>query len=335
MKLIQWAVLLFCTAAIWLSCTQERLVDEPGNLLPKTVMEDPTLPAITVNGARLHTEAFGHPDSPMVVCIHGGPGSDYRYMLATKDLAERGFRVVFYDQMGSGLSQRFDADYYRNMGPKMLDYFYDELAGVIAHYRTSPRQKVFLLGHSWGGMMATGFIGRYPQAIKGVVVGEPGGLEWDEVLEYVGNQQRVPLWSEYINNALFLDQFLTARANQHIRLDYKMAILTGASQPNSGDNVTVPASVWRPGAVINAVSFENGNKYPFSLTQGLSQYTTPVLYLHSQKNTAHALAWAQKIAAHYPKVELFQTPGGHSDMLEPTIWKNVTRAKVLAYLNAR
>src|SRR5688500_337754 len=89
------------------SCTKERMLNEPGNLVPKTVDQDLSLPSINVNGAMLHSEAFGHPDSTIVVVIHGGPGSDYRDLLISKSLADEGYRVVFYDQRGSGLSQRF------------------------------------------------------------------------------------------------------------------------------------------------------------------------------------------------------------------------------------
>ena len=115
-------------------------------------MKIPSLPAITVNGAMLHSEAFGPPDSTMVVCIHGGPGADYRYMLNAQDLADAGYRVVFYDQRGSGLSQRFPRKSYTDLGVGAVDLMYDELSGVIAHYRTHPDQKVFLLGHSWGAI---------------------------------------------------------------------------------------------------------------------------------------------------------------------------------------
>ena len=68
------------------SC-EELNLREPGNLVPETVDQDPSIPSIIVNGAMLHSEAFGHPDSTIIVCIHGGPGSDYRYLLNYKDLA--------------------------------------------------------------------------------------------------------------------------------------------------------------------------------------------------------------------------------------------------------
>ncbi len=129
---------------------------EPGLLVPRTVDEDPDLPSITVNGAQLHSEDFGPPDSAIIVVLHGGPGSDYRYLLNCKEFANQGYRVVFYDQRGSGLSQRFPKSSYNS-----VQIMTDEVEGVIAHYRTSPAQKVFLLGHSWGAMLATAYVNEH------------------------------------------------------------------------------------------------------------------------------------------------------------------------------
>ena len=58
------------------ACKKELKVNEPGNLVPKTVTGDASISAIEVNGARLHAETFGTPTDPMVVILHGGPGAD-------------------------------------------------------------------------------------------------------------------------------------------------------------------------------------------------------------------------------------------------------------------
>src|SRR6478735_5139425 len=79
---------------------------DPGNLVPLTVAEDPSLPAIDIAGTRLHSEAFGDPDGPVIMVLHGGPGSDYRGLLPLKALADDGYRVAFWDQRGCGLSER-------------------------------------------------------------------------------------------------------------------------------------------------------------------------------------------------------------------------------------
>ena len=87
MKKVMIAVL---SALVLISCKKEQMLDEPGNLVPKTVDQDASLPSISVNGALLHSEAFGPAGGTMVVIIHGGPGSDYRGLLTTKSLADQG-----------------------------------------------------------------------------------------------------------------------------------------------------------------------------------------------------------------------------------------------------
>src|SRR4051812_5399745 len=119
------------------ACKKELKVNEPGNLVPKTVTEDASIPAIDVNGTRLHAETFGNATDPMVIMLHGGPGADYRSMLNAKALANDGYFLVFYDQRGSGLSRR------ENKSSYSLQIMLDDLTAVISHYRKSKDQKIF------------------------------------------------------------------------------------------------------------------------------------------------------------------------------------------------
>ena len=59
LKLLPMMTMLILLTII--SCKKEKLhdFDEPGNLVPKTVVEDPLLPRIEVNGTTLHGETFG------------------------------------------------------------------------------------------------------------------------------------------------------------------------------------------------------------------------------------------------------------------------------------
>ena len=204
----------------WVSSCQKGELDpsQPGNLVPLTVDQDPSLPSIQVNGTRLHAEAFGHADSALLVVIHGGPGSDYRYLLNCKEFADKGFRVVFYDQRGSGLSQRHSKDSYS------IELMADDLGAVIGHYKTHPGQKVFLLGHSWGAMLATAYINEHPDQIAGAILGEPGGFTYAQVKDYLSRSQHYGMFSEALNDAVYLDQFFTGKEDQHEILDYKFGL---------------------------------------------------------------------------------------------------------------
>ena len=96
-KKLSFLSMVLIAAIALTACQKELKVNEPGNLVPKTVTEDASLPAITINGTRFHAETFGNSEDPIVVMLHGGPGADYRSLLNAKALANDGYYVVFYD----------------------------------------------------------------------------------------------------------------------------------------------------------------------------------------------------------------------------------------------
>jgi proline iminopeptidase len=319
---------------LFMSCAKERLIDEPGNLVPKTVIEDPTLPAIYVNGSKLHSQAFGNPDGPMIVMLHGGPGADYRSLLNCKDLANHGYRVVFYDQRGAGLSERFSKKSFTSRGNGAVDLMYDELSAVIAHYRTHADQKVILIGDSWGGILGAGYAGKYPKAVQGLVIAEAGGLKWEDIVDYVKKSRSFKLWGEMSNDATYMDQFITGKEDQHEILDYKGTML-GAKNEITGEDNTKPGCFWRGGFVANTALFEVADKHKPDFSKGLENFYSPVLFIISEKNKAYQRGWANRVSAPFNSVEIWMAMGtGHSGMFsERPVWTKSTLPKILEYLN--
>lgn len=150
-------------------------VQAPQYEIPKTVEFDLGLPRQKVGDFWLHLEAFGSPTSPVVIVLHGGPGGDYRALLPLQALSDQ-YRVVFYDQRGSGLSQRVP-------DPAVtVDGLVSELNSIVDHF--SPRQPVRLVGHSWGAMLATAYIQRHADRVSHLVLGEPGMLTSEAAREF-------------------------------------------------------------------------------------------------------------------------------------------------------
>jgi len=327
-KLLNLSLAIAATVML-AACTKERKINDAGNLVPKTVEQDVSLPSIAVNGTQLHAEAFGQPDDALLIVLHGGPGADYRYLLNCKAFANEGYRVVFYDQRGSGLSKRHPKDSYT------LQLMYNDLSAVVTHYRTSPTQKVFLLGHSWGAMLATAYINQYPTRINGVVLAEPGGFVWQDVLDYVKRSRDIKFTSELLNDLLYADQFLTGKETEHAILDYKYALLgiaDGKKDNPTGDEGRTAG--WRPGAIVNKALFDIGDRDKPDWTKSLSQYTTKVLFVYSENNKAYGLAHAQKVSSPYPNRQLLKVNGaGHNMISFPTGWNNFYPT-ALTYLNS-
>jgi len=324
---------IFCFSlllgALISGCKKELSLDEPGALVPKTVDKDPSLPSIPVAGTQFHAETFGNPNDPIIVVLHGGPGSDYRYLLNCKAFADEGYFVVFYDQRGSGLSKRHNKSDYK------IDIMENDLDAVIDYYRKSPDQKVFLLGHSWGAMLATAYINAHPEKIAGAILGEPGGFIWQDVQDYVGRAQDFKLLGETLNNATYLDQFITGHADDHAILDYKFNLWAASDDAtDSPIGNEGPLPFWRGGAMVNRTMFELADQEGFDWVSNLHNFTTKVLFVYSANNKAYGEAHARKVSSAYPNVQLFKTEDAGHDMFSfPRGWQHFFPTG-LQYFNA-
>jgi proline iminopeptidase len=309
-KRLGFMTMVLMAAIVVTACRKELKVSDQGNLVPRTVTEDASLPSIPVNGTHLHAETFGNPGDPMVIMLHGGPGSDYRSMLNAKALANDGYFIVFYDQRGSGLSQRHDKSSYS------LQLMTDDLTAVISYYRKSPSQKIFLLGHSWGAMLATAYINSYPTAINGAILAEPGGFTWDETSDYISRTKKLSPFNENSNDALYPDQFFTGKENEHEILDYKLALAANfdSREGNPLGNAG-PYPFWRYGAVVQSALFETASKDGFDWTTNLGQYKTKVLFCYSEFNKAYGPGHARLLASAYPQVQLEMIKGAGHEIL--------------------
>jgi len=332
MKKVNYKMVLMVTiisANIFAGCEEEKFINEEGSLVPKTVDQDPALPSIIVNGAQLHAEAFGPVEGSLIIVLHGGPGSDYRSLLRCKEFANYGFRVVFYDQRGAGLSERFPESVYS------MQIMFDDLEAVINHYRVSPGQNVILLGQSWGAMLATAYVNEHPDAISGLILGEPGGLVWQDVVDYVDRSRDAKITSEIMNDMLYMDQFITGKSTQQEILDYKYGLLSFNENEEGnpiGNEQMVP--FWRGGAVTNKAFFDIGEAEKPDWTTNLQLFPTDILFMYSENNKAYGPDHAAKVSSAYPDVQLLEVKGAGHDMLTfETGWNNAFPV-ILEYLNS-
>ncbi len=293
------------------SCGKD--MEEPGNLVPATVDQNLSLPSAPINGTLLHLEVFGDPKDPLLIILHGGPGADYRSMLNAKAFVDDGFYLIFYDQRGSGLSKREDSDQYKHENSFQL--FIDDLDQIISKFRSSDAQKVFLLGHSWGAMLATAYINQNPMKISGAVLAEPGGFTWTQTEEYLSRSNKINFFSEALNNATFPDQIFGGQS-EHEVLDYKATFFSNFE--NAPGNTIGNAGhypFWRHGSVAFQSLISNAEEHGFDFTTHLNQYTTKILFLYSKLNQAYGIEWAETVSSPYPNVDINRVDNSGHEML--------------------
>ena len=147
---------------VWSSGDPRPFPDAAGDPLPGSISEKIW---IDVNGVTQGMVIRGRNESnPMLLWVHGGPGMpDYlltqQYPTDLEDL----FTVVWWDQRGTALS------YQPGIPPETMaiEQFISDTLAVTDYLRQRFRQeKIYLLGHSWGSLIAVQAAARSPERYR-------------------------------------------------------------------------------------------------------------------------------------------------------------------------
>ncbi|MGW8316224.1 MAG: alpha/beta fold hydrolase [Bacteroidales bacterium] len=306
-------------------------MDEPGNLVPKTVMEDPFLPRLEVNGTTLHAETMGDIEDPIIVFLHGGPGSDYRSMISQKGMEnasrypeERNvtngglsqlqdtYFCVFYDQRGAGLSPRF------NKGEVTFDLYIEDLDAIIDYYLDKKfretgiqETQVYIVGWSFGGTLATGYINEHPDKIKDLVLYEPGPIAKNIVDYFVDNTTSVfgQIGNSWLEDFLLSHDHFTA--DDHARADYQFLLGAFRSNPQFHEDINCP--LWRMGIFIEHENLDFFASDRFDITSGLSAFEGRFLMVCGELTIHEYPDYPAMEMSHFPISEYVEIYGvGHT-----------------------
>lgn len=141
------------------------------------------------DGCRLWTAAAG--DGPPLLLCHGGPGL-WDYFDGVADLLRGAARTLRWDQRGCGRSER--------RGPCTVSRFVADLDAVRHHHGA---ERVHLLGHSWGAMLALRYAIEHPDRVAGLIYVSGTGIDPEDTWKptfYRDIERRIgadlPRWRE-------------------------------------------------------------------------------------------------------------------------------------------
>ncbi|WP_373492950.1 alpha/beta fold hydrolase [Aquiflexum sp.] len=141
-------VLVFIQLALQLSCS-----DKSNTIKPEYII---------VNDTKQWIYYLGEDgDKPIILFLHGGPGTPETPFLQkyNQNLAED-FIIVCWEQRGAGKS------YYRKIPSHSMtiDQFIEDTHEVTRFLKQKfKRDKIYLMGHSWGTLIGIKAVKKYPQ----------------------------------------------------------------------------------------------------------------------------------------------------------------------------
>lgn len=117
---------------------------------------------IVVNSQSIYSKAYGNPNDTPLIFLHGGPGYNSVGFESTtaQELSENGFYVISYDRRGEG----------RSLDKKAKFTFNETFDDLNSIYDKFNLDSATLIGHSFGGIIATLYAEKHPDKTKSIVL---------------------------------------------------------------------------------------------------------------------------------------------------------------------
>lgn len=111
------------------------------------------------------TKRIGNNPTVKLLLLNGGPGATHEYFECMESfLPAEGIEIIYYDQLGCGNSQ----------DPKDTSIWdlprYVEEVEQLRKALNLTNDNFYLLGHSWGGILAMEYALKYQQNLKGLII---------------------------------------------------------------------------------------------------------------------------------------------------------------------
>jgi len=279
------------------------------------------IPITTPSGTfRVWTKRVGNNPTIKVLILNGGPGFTHEaYTAFDSYFPGAGIEYYFYDQLDTGNSDR-------PAKPELWDLprYVEEVEQVRVALKLD-RENFYLLGHSWGGLLAIEYALKYQQHLAGLVISNM--------------MASIPAYNQYANTVLIpkMDQKVVAELRQ-LEADkkYEDARYLELLMPTYYQRhiLQMPPDQW-PEPVLR--SFGRLNKGLYVTMQGpsemgasgklenwdrfadLKQITVPTLVIGASNDTMDP-AYMEKMAKEIKRGRFHLCPkGGHMAMYDDQV----------------
>jgi len=116
---------------------------------------------------RVWTKRIGNNPKIKLLLLSGGPGCTHEYWECMESFLPReGIEFIYYDQLGCG-----NSDDPQDTALWDLSRYVEELEQVRVALNLD-KDNFYLLGHSWGGILAMQYALKYQQHIKGLIISD-------------------------------------------------------------------------------------------------------------------------------------------------------------------
>jgi proline iminopeptidase len=225
------------------------------------------------DGVKIYYRTFGT-GTPILI-INGGPGlnSDGFVDLAKTLSAQN--QTIIYDQRGTGKSvMQIDAS------SITMELMIDDIENLRKELKI---ERWIILGHSFGGMLASYYATIHPSRIISMILSSSGGMDLD-LLSYVSKNINARLTPQQQDSASYWSQKINNGDTSYFARWQRAKVLANAYVYDKKYALPIAERLTQSDLRVNNLIWQNMQKIKFNCAPKLSTFTKPVLIIQGKQD---------------------------------------------------
>jgi proline iminopeptidase len=271
-----------------------------------------------INGTSLFLSVKGSGDP--VIVIHGGPGLNHSYFIPHLQALEKNLKVVYYDQRACGRSLTPSAD------SISMRFLVEDIEAIRKELNV---EKVNILAHSWGAVLAAHYASQYPDRIKRFIFSNPAMLsrEFDQEAAVLVKQKTTKVDSVDRANIFGSGTLDNKKYDELIRISFRISAYDRANI--SKMNLNLPPNFLESNRTLFNALMKDPS-FNSDMYNVLPSFNFPVLIIHGQSDVVPQRS-IERLEKGLPNKQLILfKKSGHFPFIEETDTYNDA---VLKFLN--
>ncbi|PWK20993.1 alpha/beta fold hydrolase [Xanthomarina spongicola] len=227
---------------------------------------------IPIPDGNLHITTYGQGEP--ILIINGGPGMNSEGFTSLAEELGKNNLAILYDQRGTGNSSISEV----STKTMTMDFMVDDIEVIRNHFKF---EQWIVLGHSFGGMLASYYVSKHPENIKALILSGSGGYDLSitrnlNLLSKLSQTERDSLnyWNRQISQG---DTTYQARYNRG-------KYLAPAYIYDKKHTPIIAERLTQGNRTINTLIWQNIRAIDFNCTEAYKNFKQPVLIIQGKKD---------------------------------------------------
>jgi proline iminopeptidase len=226
------------------------------------------------NGVKIYYRTLGT-GTPILI-INGGPGLNSDGFVDLARTLSTHNQTIIYDQRGTGKSvmQKIDAS------TITMQLMIDDIENLRKQLKI---ERWIILGHSFGGMLASYYATIHPNKIISMILSSSGGIDLD-LLSYVSKNINARLTPQQLDSANYWSQKIAAGDTSYFARWQRARALANAYVYDKKYAPLIAERLTHSNLDVNSLMWQDMQKIHFNCAAKLSTFIKPVLIIQGRQD---------------------------------------------------